>query len=298
MLMYAGTQKAGSTWLHAVLVAGGMSTGPDKEWHVWDRALGMRTGPWWAGQGLGRPPTWAGLIDWMVAETRPVGDVPLASLAPLGHRRLWRGRTPLGVRALRRGEATLGPALRFLAAGGPWSRSVLDEWVAWMRVWDVGDFTPGNVVLSRSQWAELVAAVPDLRVVMSVRNPTQRLWSFVRAKVRRGRVVGEPMPEEAVRYSMVPLVRERSFASVTLEHLRAVLPEERLFVVTLDDISESGDAVAERLGRFVGRPLRALPPKKVGPVRPMPRAVEEALDRHFREELERLESLVGRPLRA
>lgn len=285
MLMYAGTQRAGSTWIRAVLDASGLSSSPEKEWHYWDRALGMRDNIRRARTDLGHPPDLRELTAWSTATLRPAGDVPLASLPPLTARRLWFKRWPD-----RRARA------RHALRGGLLRRSALGEWASWMRVWDIGDFTPDNVVLSRRQWAEIADALPDLRVIVSVRDPVQRLLSNLRRYLGKGLLVGELTPEAVLAYVALPTPHRASFASRTLEDVRAAFPAERVLVLCLDDIVESSSDVLDRLGAFVGRRLHDLPARNVTAASPVPGGLEEALQAHFAVERSRLEAAIGRPL--
>jgi hypothetical protein len=296
MLMYAGTQKAGSSWLHAVLVASGLSSAREKEWHHWDRVLGVREDSPAIVEALGHPPTWQELIRLRRTVERPAADLRLASLAPLGHRELWGEDTPLSVRTVLRRPGASVEAARFLRRGGPWRTDALAAWAAWMGVWDIGDFTPANVVLSGPQWREIAGALPDLRVIASVRDPAERLWSFLKARVDRGLVAGDPTPDEVLAYLELPVAQERSFVSETIADVRAAFPPEQVLVLSLDAIAESRASVLERLSRFVGRPLVDLSPRNAGRPRPMPPAVAAVLRPRLAEEHARLEELVGRRL--
>ena len=285
MLMYAGTQRAASTWIRAVLDASGMSSSPEKEWHYWDRVLGMRDDVRRAAADLGHRPDLRELTAWAAADLRPVGDVGLATLPPLTSRRLWFKRRPDRVARLRR-----------LLRGGPLRRSALGEWTSWMRVWDIRDFTPDNVVLTRSQWSEIDRALPGLKVVVSVREPVQRLLSNVRRYLQKGLLVGAPTAEDLLAYVELPTTNRLSFASGTLEDVLTVFGEERVLAVCLDDVVEDPARVLQRLSGFVGRRLADVPARNVTAAHPLDGELAEALSERFREERSRLEALFGRPL--
>lgn len=293
MLMYAGTQKAASTWLHSALrTVPGLAVAR-KEWHYWDNV--NRVAPRVAELfDVSAGPRSASRFA-AVFEASPPTGVRLAEAAP---RRRWAtirtsgaltGR-PIGLRA----EAAVA-ALRPTG-------SALAQWVAIMRRWDVGDFTPDNCVLSEAQWAEIAAAAPDLQVVVGVRNPARRAWSSLSMYVDRGWLVPHFTPEEALRILAAPMHRERSRISATVEALHRVFGADRVLLVALDDVAERPREVVREVLRRLGavRPLPAdLPaPDNVGGGRVVPPPIREALEGEFASELARLERLAGRELRA
>jgi len=281
-LMYGGTQKAASTWIFGILQASGVPAAKNKEWHYWDRALGMRP------RQRPKPPagapgiTVAAFLESMAPAVPAATDVVrLRDLPPLRFGRHWPGHRRELVRNIRH---LSGPS------------SALDQWASWMRCWKVGDFTPSNVVLTPPQWEEIALALPDLHVIASVRNPTERVWSALRMYRRQGRVTGTFTAEDALRFATTPGHRERSRVSETVEALRSLLSDDRLFVTSLDDVSARPKETIGRLSEFVGHRLVS-PPTSVGRTpEPMPEEVAHALDAHFADEKARLEALVGHEL--
>lgn len=155
-----------------------------------------------------------------------------------------------------------------------------------------------NVVLSSKQWLEISEWLPELRVIIGIRNPTARAWSAIRGYQRLKWIDRIPDPDEAVRFVDATGMRERSFVSETVANVFRAFPSERVLLITLDDVHEAPRRVLARLEAFVGCHVPAVQAINVGKAQAPPPALQERLDAHFSIELNRLEQLAGRSLRA
>lgn len=277
--MYGGTQKAASSWLHAAIRTSRVDASSVKEWHYWDRLIVTPSGAGMVSRSRGGPLTPTEFAE--ALEARGIaGDVSLASLPARPLHEVWPGER----RDLPR------------SAGAPdliRPRTALAQWVALMRRWQVGDFTPANSLLSPSQWSEICSAMPSLHVITAVRNPTTRFWSVIRMCQRRGVISRPPDPDEAVRIARAPGFAERSRISRTLIALRARLPADQVLVITFDEVRSDPRRALDRLGRFLGAELTDPGATNVGLPGAMPEDVRERLEDHFRDEVDLLADLIG-----
>lgn len=280
-LVYAGTQKAASSWLNVVCRKSGLDVGPRKEWHFWDRAFGVKH--------PARHDRTDSFQSFLIKASENSFDLPesLHSVAPLPISQAWpSGRRDFIRRGLPRFRQTLRPV------------DALDQWSGFLAAWQVGDFTPENVLLTEQHWREIEAAVPNLRVIIGVRDPVRRAWSAISMYYRGRRFSDLPSPEEAIAFVEAPVHRQRSFVSMTLRAVRAALPQDRSFSVTVDDIAEDPESVVRRLSEFIGSPLHSVPPVRAPHALPIPPEIEAALEERLLGERKILEELVGRELRA
>lgn len=127
-VIYAGTQKAASSWLHRSLEASSLSVAPRKEWHYWDRVLGFVTPI----ERLVREHERALRFDEFLAvltDVRPDREAQLGKMPAVP-------RTSIGPEARLRPFRDLRYLREILAP-----RSALEQWASILRRWDVGDFT-------------------------------------------------------------------------------------------------------------------------------------------------------------
>lgn len=266
MIVYGGTQKAGSGWLYRTLASDPSLTRFRKEWHYW--------------RSVGR-----------------VDASRLSELAPLDAPALQQQKF---ARLLSRDARS-----RVWGRGGRLSRmiglaeheSALEQWVTLCRSVDIADFTPSNVLLSEPQWSEIAAAVPEARIIVSVRNPVQRAWSQIR-KDRRKRPEASLDEDAVIEAALSPAVRRRSCVAATVRLLLTRWPGQVL-VTSLDDISEDPLSVAADLASFAGVGRSLVTPGVVNAGLPaeMPRGARAVLEREWASELADLEDIASRPLR-
>jgi hypothetical protein len=291
MLMLAGTQKAASTWLHAALAAASGLRVARKEWHFWDSRLGFYPDvPF--DQGVSHPP----LSAQRFAAAFDGIDARAGSLLDMAPKTTWQFARSTG--ALR-GE--MPPVNLSAVAAGLWpANNALTQWVRGVRAWDVADFTPDNVVLGRVHWAEIAGELPDLQVVVAVRNPARRAWSSLAMYVRRGWLVPEFSADEALQILSTPMHAQRSYVSTTIESLRASFPDEQVHLISVDQVArhpvESLQVLAERAGIPVPEPRLIPGPQHVGDRSSPPKKIEQALISAFQAELSALEGYLDHRL--
>lgn len=275
--VYGGTQKAASSWLIAVLrTSRGLKVAHPKEWNYWSEVLGYAAHERVRVTELQRPLTMAELIA-RARALSPLSGVRLDSVAPR------MAFSP----SSRRVRTSVARMLR------PRPTSALEHWARLVSPYDIADFSPSNVVLGASQWEELRTAVPDLKVIVGIRNPTQRTWSALRMSVRKGILEGGFASAEVLEYLTLPGREQLTFVSRTVRNLKQAGVD--VLVISVDEVANDA-TLLRRLGEFVGASLSPLPPRHVGPSRPMPPALRELLDDRLREELDLLEGTAGHSL--
>lgn len=99
---------------------------------------------------------------------------------------------------------------------------------------------------------------PDMRLLVTLREPVERAISNHRHEVQQGHIAGADLSFEAG-LANNPMYVEQSLYGKHLEHWLKHFPRERLHVMLVDDIRRDPAAVARRLFRFVGVDAQFLP---------------------------------------
>ena len=111
-----------------------------------------------------------------------------------------------------------------------------------------GDYSNDYLTESRLAAARLHAHNPDMRLVVSLRNPVSRAESFYRMLYRGHRISGTPGQE------IVPGTRmyDEGFYFERLRDFAEVFGRERLHVIVQEDIRRDPEAVLANYYRFLG----------------------------------------------
>jgi hypothetical protein len=179
--------------------------------------------------------------------------IPGADPAAIG-RQFRRDHRRLLLRDLRRGKgfADLAFAARYLLG----RRS--DSWYASLFPSDkiTGEVTPAYMILSREVVAAAAAPRPELRAILLLRDPIDRIWSGTRHFALAGREPGAELDAATVQRVLdrfdSPGVRLRTDYLRALEVWRGVLGRERVFVGFYDEVVEDPVGLLERILRFLG----------------------------------------------
>lgn len=118
-----------------------------------------------------------------------------------------------------------------------------------------GEITPRYCILDRDVIADLRAWAPDLKIIMTVRHPVERLKSYLQKAVRRGHCNEADLvhPDRVLNMTLRNPV-QIPFLSPTSNYLTwtEVFDPKDVLVLTLDEIREEPDAACARLCRFLG----------------------------------------------
>lgn len=157
-----------------------------------------------------------------------------------------------------------------------------------------GEISPDYCILPEEGIAHIVRLAPDIRIVLSLRDPIARSWSHMRM-ISNGRDPDQRRPPEVLARNREVLAR--SDYPTILARWRRYIPEDRLLVFFMDDIVAEPQAVLERVCAFLGVPYReklfrrADNPVHVGEAQAIPEPVLAVLKNGLRPTYEGLMSL-------
>lgn len=224
-LLGVGAQKAGSTWIHSYLQADPtVDFGPIKEYHVWDALH---------------------LPEMAYFDTRHRGSLRNTAESML-RKALKKGPDNDGIRGrLQQSRARYLDFFERLLDGGS------------TRV--TGDITPSYSGLPAPVIAalrdDLKARDLDMKIVFSMRDPVARCISAAQMNRRKGTdTEGVPLTgdlDSAVKvYARSPEARLRADYRRTIETIRSVLPEDKIFFGFYETLFTEPEIA--RLSDFVG----------------------------------------------
>ncbi len=168
-----------------------------------------------------------------------------------------------------------------------------------------GDITPAYCGLSDELIARITEYLPDLKVVLLIRDPIARAWSQISMSYRRGKFnsAWADDPLEVGAFLEMPAVQLRSFPTRIHERWHKYVPEDRLKLYFFDDIESEPDNVRDQVLSFLG----ADPAKESGKLEAsfnrksdlvkleMTDVARDALRQHFADEVNRCASQFGGP---
>ncbi|MEM8872173.1 MAG: sulfotransferase [Pseudomonadota bacterium] len=129
----------------------------------------------------------------------------------------------------------------------------------------IADITPAYATLGQDTFAEMIALMPDVRILYILRDPVDRVWSQTRMIVRReGLADGAQAARAKVRrfcQRELDVIWRRSEYARTLEDLGAAVPEDRLMVLFYEDLFSP--ASIQELCAFAGIRYKAPKPDNV-----------------------------------
>ena len=117
--------------------------------------------------------------------------------------------------------------------------------------------------------ARLAAFLPDARFIVSLREPVSRAWSHYWNEVGKGRerlTFAEALEAEGERCRISAYARNhlsygsRGFYDESLARFLSCIPQDRVLVITLDEMGRDRDGTLAKVLRFVGAdPSRMAP---------------------------------------
>lgn len=191
------------------------------------------------------------------------------------------------------------PAIRFPAGrkevhywDGPGGRSI--EWYRQLFAGPAvsGDVTPAYQILPAATIQQIRGAFPELRLVLSIRNPVERAWSSAKMALGRAEMtMAEASDQWFIDHFRSEGSRRRGDYEAAIRTWRSVFPAEQLLILRYERIAREPRALLAEVARHIGidhRPLEALPAAVTSarifttppaPLRPQLRAELEALYR-------------------
>lgn len=118
-----------------------------------------------------------------------------------------------------------------------------------------GEITPAYSILDRDMIAHISAIMPRTKIIFSMRNPLERIWSqaSMHFDTRYEKAADAATEDELVRFldhTHVP--RAQSNYLKTLENWQKFYPAERIFIVFMEDIHFHPERLMQNLYGFLG----------------------------------------------
>jgi hypothetical protein len=113
----------------------------------------------------------------------------------------------------------------------------------------IGDITPAYALLSETRYRAMASLTPDVRFLMLLRDPVDRLWSHVRMIAARRDDSGKATPERCDRILRRTIrgkeeqISKRSNYAATLERLASAVPGGKLLIEVFEEMI-SGEGLA------------------------------------------------------
>jgi hypothetical protein len=225
-----GAQKAGSTWLHAMLSKHRELWLPHlKELHFFDRRFPIKQVRGTAANRPGR-----GVFARHVS-TR-LRRVSLAKLRERLSIRRW---------------SDLAWEIRYLF--GDWDTAWYASLFEAAKGRMAGEITPAYSCLGEEAITFVYELMPDARLIFLMRDPVERAWSHAKMDLARtaGRSIGDVGDAEYISHFEGIASRLRGDYLGTIRRWSARFPEDRFFVGFYDEILECPDSLLTRIHRFL-----------------------------------------------
>ena len=148
-----------------------------------------------------------------------------------------------------------------------------------------GEVTPDYATLPDEGIRHALKLSPDLRVILSLRDPIDRSWSHMRMSLKSREGVDVAGLERAALNN--DLYRRADYPAI-IANWRRFVPDDRFLVIFMDDIAAEPRRVLEQVCTFLGveypdkRFMRAAEPVHAGPPQELPPPVLEVLKGRLR----------------
>ena len=168
-----------------------------------------------------------------------------------------------------------------------------------------GEITPQYQVLSLDRIQSIHSHLPQLKLILLLRNPIDRTWSQLRMDLLKrygGRKLEDVPSKELDRFLDRRDVCQRGRGAETISRWIKVFPQEQLQVGLFDDICSCPEQVADKLCHFLGiRPFRELNMEIPGQVHrgvdaSMPEFIRARLSEMFTDDILLLQERFGLPV--
>jgi hypothetical protein len=154
-----------------------------------------------------------------------------------------------------------------------------------------GEVSPDYAALPEEGIAHILKLSPDIRIILSLRDPIARAWSHLRMDIGRGRK--KELSELEARAMNRDIYNRADYPTI-IANWRRFIPEDRFLVIFMDDIEATPNAVLENVCGFLGVGsheklfTKAADPVHVGEKREIPPSVLAILKDRFRPLYEQL----------
>ena len=167
-----------------------------------------------------------------------------------------------------------------------------------------GDVTPAYSTLPAEAIAEIMASFPAAKVILILRDPVDRFWSYFCMMQRKGRRANvDPSDWRSIEANLTEVdVRSRSYPTEIYAKWRQAVPAGQFFLGFFDRLTEDPDAFRADIFSFLGLSVTGLAfpagyNRQTGYKAEMPVEIRARLKEHFREELRRSAEIFGEAAR-
>ena len=147
-----------------------------------------------------------------------------------------------------------------------------------------GEITPAYAALDRADIAAIKKFLPDVKIILLLRNPVDRFWSELRAAYSREQI---KIADEPVDRLMTKLKWEPFHYPDIVENWRSQFDDDHFFIGFYEEISKAPEALLDRLADFLqldrsaGWPNASKVVHATAQTRQMPEEVERILIRKY-----------------
>ncbi len=148
-----------------------------------------------------------------------------------------------------------------------------------------GEVNPDYAALPDEAIRHVLKLSPDVRVILSLRDPIERSWSHMRMNLKSREGIDVAGLERA---ALNNDLYQRADYPAIIAHWRRFVADDRFLVIFMDDIAAQPAQVLERVCTFLGveypakRFARAAEPVHVGPPQALPLSVLDVLKGRLR----------------
>jgi hypothetical protein len=167
-----------------------------------------------------------------------------------------------------------------------------------------GEVTPTYSALPADRVRVIRRLMPDLRVILLLRNPVDRAWSHLLHTLRRRNLSLEDLSEEDILAHFRGRSRRWGDYPFALRTWYSAYPQEQIFVGFFEDVGARPQELLGEIFRFLDLPetgnWERLPWNQVanaGPGVPMPAALRDLLREIYGGDLKQLQAVFGERVR-
>jgi len=113
-----------------------------------------------------------------------------------------------------------------------------------------GEVTPDYAVMPRQGIDHVFALAPEVRIILSLRDPIERCWSQIRMFTRKRKITELSDLERLANHQQ--LVARTNYPAI-IGRWRTLVPEERFHVFFMDEVAADPARVLEEVCRFLER---------------------------------------------
>ncbi len=168
-----------------------------------------------------------------------------------------------------------------------------------------GEITPDYSTLSRARVGEVNKHLPEVKIILLIRNPIDRAWSGLRYSWKRhlGEALRPGDVDKLMRAALHPERLLRGDYPMTISNWEAHFPADRRLYLFYDDIAHDPSAELGRVATFLGVDAAALPcrdedARRVNdaPSERIPPEIRERLRAHYEPQIAWLQTRFSRDL--